>query len=206
MIGLKVRLWKGVPDERISGVIHETLQLEEETKGLQDMLPDSWRYQVRPPHMTPPWAYQGHAHQYPDHRMARHWNILRATRLFMNEVVWRLAGFVARSKEQGKPEMSRYFKDLDTRVLQSTAEANRIQIITDILASAPHFLDENGTTFGPAARFLIWPLTIVAERTTAPEPARRYAVWCLYEIARQARIPQALLAAEAVESGSSTDW
>jgi hypothetical protein len=206
MISLKVRLWKGVPDERISGVIHETLHLEEEAKALQDMLPDSWRYQVRPPHMTPRWAYQGHAHQYPDHRMARHWNILRATRLFMNEVVWHLAGFVARSKEQAKPEMSRYFKDLDTGALQATAEANRTQIITDTLASVPHFIDENGTTFGPAARFLIWPLTLVAERTTAPEPARQYAVWCLYEIARQARIPQALLAAEAVESGSSTDW
>lgn len=144
--------------------------------------------------------------QYPEHRTARHWNILRLTRLFMNEVVWHMAAFVARAKEQAMPEISRHCKDLDTGALQATAAANRTQIITDILASAPHFLDENGTTFIPAARFLIWPLTVVAERATTLDPAGRYAIWCLYEIARQARIPQALHAAEAVESGSSTDW
>jgi len=206
MVGLKVRLQKELPAQRLSGVIHEALQLDEETRALVDMLPDSWRYQVRPLHMTPQWAYQALAHQYPEHRMARHWNILRLVRLFMNEVVWHIAAFVARSKEQAMPEISRHCQDLDTGALQATAAANRTQIITDILASVPHFLDENGTAFTPAARFLIWPLTVVAEIATTLEPAGRYAIWCLYEIARQARIPQALHAAEAVESGSSTDW
>ncbi|CZR69226.1 uncharacterized protein PAC_19126 [Phialocephala subalpina] len=203
---LRARLRKDLPAQRISEVIHEALLLDEETRTLMDMLPDSWRYHFRPLHMTPRWAYQGLAHQYPEHRVARHWNMLRLTRLFLNEVVWHITTFIASAKGQASPEISRHCKDLDTGALQATAEANRTQIITDILASVPHFLDENGSAFIPAARFLIWPLTIVAERPTTPEPARRYAIWCMYEIARQARVPQALQAAEAVESGSPTDW
>jgi hypothetical protein len=206
IISLKVRVLKELPAQSISGLIHEALLLDEETRALKDMLPDSWRYQVRPRHMTPRWAYQGLAHQYPEHRMARHWNILRLTRLFLSEVVWGLTSFVDRAKERAIPDICRHCKDLDTGALQAIAEANRTQIITDVLASVPHFLDENGSTFVPAARFLIWPLTIVAQRETTPEPARRFAIWCMYEIASQARVPQALHAAEAVESGSPTDW
>jgi Fungal specific transcription factor domain len=206
IVSLRVRLLKELPVQSISGAIHEALVLDEETRALKDMLPDSWRYHVRPLHMTPRWAYQGLAHQYPEHRVARHWNILRLTRLFLNEVVWHMTRFVAEAKERAIPEISRHCKDLDARALQAIAESNRTQIITDILASVPHFLDENCSTFVPAARFLIWPLTIVAERAMTPEPARRYAIWCMHEIARQARVPQALHAAEAVESGSPTDW
>jgi hypothetical protein len=138
--------------------------------------------------------------------MARHWNTLRIIRLFLNEVVWRVAAFFARAKEEGIPEINRYCKNLDLGALQATAAANNVQLVADILASVPQFLDENGTTFTPAARFLIWPLTIVAEILLTLEPARRYAIGCLYEIATQARFPQALQAARAVESGSSTDW
>lgn len=206
MAGLKVRVLKGLSAQRISEVIHETLLLNEEAQALKDMLPDSWRYHVKPQHMTPRWAYQGLAHQYPEHRVARHWNILRLTQLFLNEVVWRIAMFVARAKEQAIPEITRHCQDLDTSDLQAKAATNRTQIITDILASVPHFLDEKGSAFVPAARFLIWPLTIVAEIPTTPEPAQHYAIWCMHEIAKQARVPQALHAAEAVESGSPTDW
>ena len=206
MVSIKVRLWNHVPDKGLSGIIQEILLLDEDTRVLMDMLPDSWRYHVRPLHRTPPWAYQGLAHQYPEHRAARHWNVLRLTRLFLNEVVWHLSMYVARSREQANPEICRRCRDLDTGALRAAAETNRTQIFTDVLASVPHFLDEHGSTFLPGARFLIWPLTVVAERPSAPESARRFAIWCLFEIARQARIPQALNAAEAVESGSPTDW
>jgi hypothetical protein len=199
---LKARVRQILPMQSI----HEALQLEEEARALEDMLPDDWRYQMMPPHMTPPCAYQGLAHQYPAHRVARHWNILRITRLFLNEVLWHVAGFVARAKEQGMTEIFRHCENLDTGSLQATATANRVQLVTDILASAPQFLDKRGTTFVPAARFLIWPLTVVAEIPLSPEPARQYAIGCLYEIATQAKIPQALQAARAVELGSSTDW
>ena len=99
MVSLKVELGKHIPAQSIAGVIHEALLLDEETRTLTDMLPDSWRYHAMPQHTTPPWAYQGLAHQYPEHRAARHWNVLRLTRLFMNEVVWHFAKFVARAKE-----------------------------------------------------------------------------------------------------------
>jgi len=203
---LKARLRQDIPVQRMSGFIHEALQLDKEARALEDRLPDSWRYQVRPPHMAPPCAYQGLAHQYLAHRVVRHWNTIRITRIFLNEVVWRLAAVVARAKEEGMPEILRHCKDLDTAALQAAATANRTQLVTDILASAPHFLDENGTTFTPAARFLIWPLTVVAEIPLAPESARQYAVKYLYEIARQASIPQALQAAKAARTGSSLDW
>jgi hypothetical protein len=203
---LKARLHQAIPTQRLSEVVDEALQLQEEAQALQDMLPDSWRFHIGPPHTNPPWAYQGIAHQYPGHPMARHWNMLRITKLFLNEVVWYTATFVARSKEEGVPEILRYCNDLDTAALQAAAMANRTQIVTDILASVTHYVDENGTNFSPAARFLIWPLTAVAERPLTPKPARNYAIWCLYEIATQARIPQALQAARAIESGSSTDW
>jgi hypothetical protein len=126
--------------------------------------------------------------------------------LLFNEVVWHLAAFFAKARVEGLPEIFRYCKNLDTDALQTVATANRIHLVTDILASAPQFLDENGRVFVPAARFLIWPLTVVAEIKLTPEPARQYAIGCLYDIATQAKIPQALQAARAVESGASTDW
>jgi len=205
LISLRVQLTaKHIGTHQIPALIHETLQLDDQALTLMDMLPHSWHYDAMPRHRTPPWAYQGVAHTYPDHRIARHWNTLRQTRLFANEVVWHLAAHVAWAKQH--PELCLYVKDFDAEALQATAEANRIEVIGDVLASVPHFLDEEGRAFGPAARFLIWPLTIVAERKLTPELERSYAIWCLYEIARQARIPQALHAAEAVESGASTDW
>jgi hypothetical protein len=117
-----------------------------------------------------------------------------------------LAAFVAKARVQRLPEIFRYCKDLDTDALQTVATANRIHLINNILASTTQFLDENGKAFVPAARFLIWPLAVVAGVKLAPESARRYAIGCLYDIATQAKIPQALQAARAVESGSSTDW
>jgi hypothetical protein len=203
---LKAKIRQVLPVQMISGIIDEARQLDEETRRLEHMLPDDWRYQVMPPHMTPTCAYQGVAHKYPAHRVARHWNTLRISRLLFNEVVWYFAAFVATARVQGLPEIFQYCKDLDTDALQTVATANRIHLVTNILESAPQFLDENGTAFVPAARFLIWPLTVVAEIKLTPEPARQYAIGCLYDIATQAKIPQALQAAKAVESGSSTDW
>ncbi|KAH7309941.1 hypothetical protein BKA65DRAFT_167940 [Rhexocercosporidium sp. MPI-PUGE-AT-0058] len=205
IISLRVQLMaKHIGTHQIPALIHETLQLDEQVLTLMDMLPPSWRYEAMPQHRIPSWAYQGLAHTYADHRISRHWNTLHQTRLFANEVVWHLAAHVAWAKQH--PELCLYIKDFDAEALQATAEANRTQVIGNIFASVPHFLGEEGTAFGPAARFLIWPLTIVAERKLTPEPARRYATWCLYEIARQARIPQALHAAEAIKSEASTDW
>lgn len=203
---LKARVFQVLPTQSISGIVHEAERLEKEARVLEDMLPDNWRYQVTPQHMTPPYAYQGLAHQYPAHRVARHWNILRISRLFLNEVVLRFVAFVARAKEEGMDEISQHCKDLDTAALQAAASTNRNQLITDILSSATQFLDKNGMTFLPAARFLIWPLTVVTEIAQTSEPARWYAIKCLYDIASQARIPQALHAARAIESGSSLDW
>lgn len=203
---LTARLQPVLPADRLSGTIQEAMELDEEAQSLIDMLPDSWRYEVMPLHMTPSNAYQGLAHQYPAYKMARHWNALRILRLFLNEIVWHVATFAATGKEQGLPDMSQVCTNLDTQALQATVTANGSQLITEILASAPQFLDENGTTFTTAARFLIWPLSIVAEVASTPEPTRRWAIECLYEIARQARIPQALQAARAVESKADINW
>jgi len=206
LASLKARIQQALPAQRISGIILEALHLDKEAQVLEDLLPDSWRFQVKPPHMTPACAYQGVAHKYPAHRVARHWSTLRISQLFLNEVVWRMTAYVAKAKEQGIHEISQHCKDLDTTALQATASANRTQLVTDILSSVSHFLDESGTTFIPAARFLIWPLTVVTEVALTMEPARRYAISCLYDIASQARIPQALQAARAIESGSSLNW
>jgi hypothetical protein len=201
---LKERALRVLPVQKIYGIIDEALQLHKEAREQEDMLPDSWRYQVNPPYMTASCAYQGRTHQYPGHRIARHWNTFRLIQLLLNEVVWHGAALVARAK--GVTEMSHDCKNLDTAALQAAASTNSTQLVTDVLASAPQFLDKNGTTFTPAARFLIIPLTSVAQFSLTPKSARQYAIWCLHEISIQARLPQALLAAEAVESGSSTDW
>ena len=104
-------------------------------------------------------------------------------------------------------EMSQHFKDLNATALQVAAMANRTQLITDILSSASQFFDKSSMTFLPAARFLIWPLTVVtAIAKERSELARQHAIKCLYDIAIQARIPQASQAARAIESGSSLDW
>jgi Fungal specific transcription factor domain len=206
LANLKARIEKNFHAQKVSAIINDSLLLDKEAKVLMDMLPDNGHYKAKPPHMIPQWVYQGLAHQYPEHRTARQWNVLRVTRLFLNEVVWHVAAYVHRVKEQGGAGISWDGTDFDTGALQATAAANRNQMITDILASVPHFLDDNTKIFGPAARFLIWPLTVLAGRPTTPDPVRRYVIWCLYEIASQARIPQSLYAAEAIEAGSSTEW
>ncbi|KAH8682798.1 hypothetical protein BGZ60DRAFT_443299 [Tricladium varicosporioides] len=202
---IKGKLRRILPVQSLPGLVQEALQQQDIARNLESMLPDGWRYQVTPPHMAPPSAYQGLAHQYPAHRVARHWNILRITQLFLNEVVWGVAEFVITARKQGMPEIS-HCKDLDAEALQAAASINRAQLANDILASVPQFLDKKGEAFTPAARFMIWPLTVVVEIVSIPEPARQYAKKCLYEIASQARVPQALQAAKAVDSGSSTNW
>lgn len=206
LASFKVRVFQNHRAQFIPGIIHEALQLDKEARALEDMLQDDWRFQVTPMHKAPPCAYQGIGHQYAAHRVARHWNILRISRLFLNEVVLRMAVFVAGAMEKGMHDIIQHCKDLDTAALKATAMANGTQLITDILSSATQFLDDTGTTFLPAARFLIWPLTVVLQLVLASEQARQYAIKCLYDIASQAKIPQALQAARAIESGSSLDW
>ena len=104
---LKARIRQVLPVQMMSEIIGEALQLDEQARRLEDMLPDDWRYQVMPPHMTPTCAYQGVAHKYPAHRVARHWNILRISRLFFNEGVRHVAAFVAKARVEGLPEIFR---------------------------------------------------------------------------------------------------
>ena len=207
LASFKAWLFQILPPQSTSAIIHEALQLDKQAQSLEDMLPDNWRFQVTPLHTTPPCAYQLLAHKYPDNSVVRHWNILRLSRLFLNEVVLRMSAFVAKATEQGMHEILQYCKDVDTAALQAVATANRNQLVTDILSSASHFLDNTDNTFLSSARFLIWPLTVVSQISHASDPARLYAIRCLYDIASQARIPQALLAARAIETGSSSlDW
>jgi hypothetical protein len=170
---------------------------------VEKMLPNGWQYEIIPAHMIPACAFQGLAYQYPSHHIARHWNGLRLIRLFANEVVSRTVAYVAQAREQGLPDVFRHCHNLNTETLQAAAKDYHIRLDTKILISLPQLVDEKGINFTPAARFLIWPLSAVAEIPLTSEPARFYAISCLYEIARQARIPQVLQAAKDVESGPS---
>jgi hypothetical protein len=63
LAGLKAQLQQVLPAQRIPGIVHEALRLDKEAQVLGNTLPDSWRYQVKHPDMTPSCAYQGVAPQ-----------------------------------------------------------------------------------------------------------------------------------------------
>jgi len=203
---LHARVRRFCPLEELPGLINDALQLEKEVRALMGILPESWQYQVIPSNIAPACSYQGFAHSYPAYRTVRHWNMLRIMRLFLKEVVWRVASGVGRAKKQGMLENLQLYNDFDVKAFQAIAMDDSTQLVTEVLASVTHFLDKSGTTFTLASRFLIWPLTILSQLELTPESARKFAIKSLYDIATQARIPQAFEAARAIELGYPTDW
>ncbi|ORY15328.1 hypothetical protein BCR34DRAFT_598566 [Clohesyomyces aquaticus] len=196
----KARLSQRPGLEELPGIMQEALRLDQEAQGLQGMLlANGWAFKIRVPNETPMCAYRGLAYQYPNNSVARHWNGSRIMRIFLNEVVVRIAGGLAEAGYQSSQNLA----------LRTSAAATRNTMCTDVLASATHFLDESGTAFRTTARFMIWPLSVVARvamNLDLVPSLRQCAIRYMYDIAAHARVPQALHAARAIEGDEDDDW
>jgi hypothetical protein len=186
-------------------IINSALQLDQNVLLLLSTLPDGCDYEVIHVAKSEPGVFDGVTHRYRDHRVAQLWNSLRMIRIFLNEAVHREV-----SAKMGADYES-YGSEVPTEwiLLQEMTARNSQQIASDICASVPQFtkLSAGQPLAVTSAAFLLWPLSAAGESYLSPEPLRRYTIDRLKFLGREARLPQALWAAQMLEeSRKLEDW
>ncbi|RDI77243.1 hypothetical protein Vi05172_g12791 [Venturia inaequalis] len=189
-----------------SGFIIDTaLQLDQSVLMLLSTLPDGCDYEVIHLAKSEPGVFEGITHKYRDHRVAQLWNSLRMIRIFLNEAAHReISALIGADYES-------YGLDVPTEwiLLQEMCARNAQRIASDICASVPQFtkLSPGQPLAVATAAFLLWPLSAAGESYLSPEPLRLYAIDRLKFLGREARLPQALWAAQMLEEHEKLeDW
>jgi len=147
------------------------------------------------------------AHEYPNLRAAKVWNALRLLRQFLVSFISNVA-----SEEVDRDEASFASTNLASldntswKALSRYAMDNMDDISAQILASVPSFLESCPTErrFFPAARSLVWPLSIIETSSICSEPYRVMAAAYLQELARDLNMPQAVRPDR--DPGCEDDW
>lgn len=186
-------------------IIDSALQLDQSVLMLLSTLPDGCDYKVIHVAKSEPGVFEGITHKYRDHRVAQLWNSLRMIRIFLNEAAHReISALIGADYES-------YGLDVPTEwiLLQEMCARNAQRIASDICASVPQFTKMSpGQPLAVAtAAFLMWPLSAAGESYLSPEPLRQYAIDRLKFLGREARLPQALWAAQMLEESEKLeDW
>ena len=118
-------------------------------------------------------------------------------RIFLNEAVHReVSAMIGADYESYGFEVP-----ADWILLQEMTARNAQRIASDICASVPQFtkLSAGEPLAVASAAFLLWPLSAAGESYLSPEPLRLYAIDRLKFLGREARLPQALWAAQMLE-------
>ncbi|GJN86905.1 hypothetical protein PLIIFM63780_010487 [Purpureocillium lilacinum] len=152
-------------------------------------------------------AWLDFAHEYPNLRAAKVWNALRLLRQFLVSFISNVA-----SEEVDRDEASFASTNLASldntswKALSRYAMDNMDDISAQILASVPSFLESCPTErrFFPAARSLVWPLSIIETSSICSEPYRVMAAAYLQELARDLNMPQAVRPDR--DPGCEDDW
>ena len=174
-VSFKARLWASLDKDRgiLYDLFYEAAALEREAAALMNDDNPELAYTVRSGEYAPPWAYNGIVYHYKTPRAAKHHNTLRMIRLFMLEVMSAGAS-VAMKRINNQPETTRYFETAREDAHRLSAE-----ISTEILGCVPEFVELASTfakpQFYPAARTLVWPLSVVYKNSICPPEARKYA-------------------------------
>lgn len=186
-------------------IIDSALQLDQNVLMLLSTLPDGFDYEVIHVAKSEPGVFEGVTHRYRDHRVAQLWNSLRMIRIFLNEAAHReISALIGADYESYGLEVP-----ADWILLQEMCARNAQRIAADICASVPQFtkLSPGQPLAVATAAFLLWPLSAAGESYLSPEPLRLYTIDRLKFLGQEARLPQALWAAQMLEESEKLeDW
>jgi hypothetical protein len=194
---------RGIEDS--SFLIDSAMQLDQNVLLLLSSLPEGCDYKVIHVAKSEPGVFEGITHRYRDHRVAQLWNSLRMIRIFLNEGAHReISALIGADYES-------YGLDVPTDwiLLQEMTARNAQRLAGEICASVPQFtkLTPGQPLAVSSAAFLLWPLSAAGESYLSPEPLRLYAIDRLKFLGREARLPQALWAAQMLEESEKLeDW
>lgn len=174
-------------------------QIEHLLKQLEELSP----YQILPHVAVPRQAYNKIVHNYKSPQAARHWNVLRMMRMFVNKWIHRAA---CAMRDVSEGAVGRGDILLRSRLFEVTARCSEYMAI-DILSSVPFFLSLSSWSHSNQnmARWLIWPLSAVAVSSFVPDSAQIYARNSLEAIGKDAGISHAAEALEMVDERQSLE-
>ncbi|EED14729.1 conserved hypothetical protein [Talaromyces stipitatus ATCC 10500] len=185
-------------------VVHQGGELSAKIAHLMKQLEEICPYDFMCPADTPSPAYQDVAHHYQTPQAARHWNILRMMKLFVNKWIHRAATAIEDSLLNGDDTHAIF----PAKILES-ATTDAQSMVVDILRSVTYFqcLPSSIYSNKTVARWLIWPLSAVATSSFATDSAQKYARDSLQTLGEYTGIPQAAEAINMVdEQQSMEDW
>lgn len=170
------------------------LEIRRFTETLWDMQPYTQHHDAT--------AYNGIAHSYNSAHGGRHWNGLRLMAMFVNKWICRAANEAIAAQLSG-------FQICDISEMTGIIEAATGQVNTmaeDVLRSIPFFKTQAEARCSSVAfaRWLIWPLTVVATSTLVPDEARLYAELQLQSCKEVVGIKQA--EDQSAEPARPDDW
>ncbi|KAK4032573.1 hypothetical protein C8A01DRAFT_20356 [Parachaetomium inaequale] len=189
-------------------VVRRGRQLDADLDRMLERYREIRPYTVIDPASAPESAYNGLAHHYSSHKLCWQWNNLRMMRLFANRSIVRVAAAAATgSPLQDSPEAVDVLQQ--PRLLEMAASTAE-RMAADILATVAYCnsLPAASNARLATARWLIWPLSVVATSTVAPLSARIYARDTLYALGRDSGISQAAEAGKMVDETNNQleDW
>lgn len=142
-------------------------------------------------------AFEGVMHRYQDQQIARLHNTARLMRLTFRQ--WMFAASHNSTTHTYLRETSN-----DSNIRRCTIEkilSESAALIKDTLASVPYSLELLDSQTSTEARYLIWPLTVIASLDVCPSSARHYIVDRLVALADKFHLRRAMQAAEMLARG-----
>lgn len=154
-------------------VVAQGRQLQTQILNFAEDLYGMRPYTLIPYDETPLGAYNGIAHEYESAHSARHWNGLRLMGLFVNKWIHRAAGQAIQTQLGG----TKVCDIAEMATIMDEASAQVVKLAEGVLGSVPYFVAQSGARCSTVAfaRWLIWPLTVVASSKLVSEPAQEYA-------------------------------
>jgi hypothetical protein len=180
-------------------LLKQALKLEQMLVEICSSLSESGVYEVLDTENTPSEAFQNSAHWYLDHRVARLWNTIRLTRIYVSESIHEQAELLMASRCSTETSVWATMKKLASETAQDAAAG--------ILASVPQFIwkpkpNEDSQPFKiSTVSGFVWPLSGVGGSKLLSQEARNYAIETLFIIGREARLHPATMIAEILEKG-----
>lgn len=147
-------------------------------------------------------AYNGVSHSYNSAHAARHWNGLRLMSMFVNKWICRAANEAIAAQLSGYQICD--ISEMTAIIEKATAQVN--EMAEGVLGSIPFFKTQAEARCSSVAfaRWLIWPLTVVATSTLVPDEAREYAEENLRRLRDTIGIKETK--SHLAESGRPDDW
>jgi hypothetical protein len=177
-------------------VEQEMLRLDGQAAKFQDELQEMAPFEVihgaeyRQGHKL--YAFEGVMHRYQDQQIARLHNTARLMRLTFRQWMFEAShdSITHKYLRETSNDSNKRHCTIEKILSESAA------LIKDTLASVPYSLELLDSQTSTEARYLIWPLTVMASLDICPPSARRYIVNRLVALADKFHLRQAMQAAK----------